>query len=61
LAICHERGRNAGIPPPTPHDLRRTWTADLLEEGIDLATVQKLAVQRQATAVLNVPFKVTDA
>ena len=38
-----ERGRKAGIQPPAPHDLRRTWTGDLLEAGVDLATVQKMA------------------
>jgi site-specific recombinase XerD len=42
-AICKERGRKAGIRPPAPHDLRRTWTGDLLEAGVDLATVQKMA------------------
>jgi integrase len=42
-AICKERGRKAGILPPAPHDLRRTWTGDLLEAGVDLATVQKMA------------------
>jgi integrase/recombinase XerD len=42
-AICQERGRKAGIKPPAPHDLRRTWTGDLLEAGVDLATVQKMA------------------
>jgi site-specific recombinase XerD len=42
-AICKVRGRKAGIQPPAPHDLRRTWTGDLLEAGVDLATVQKMA------------------
>jgi site-specific recombinase XerD len=42
-AICQERGRKAGILPPAPHDLRRTWTGDLLEAGVDLATLQKMA------------------
>jgi site-specific recombinase XerD len=42
-SICKERGRKAGIQPPAPHDLRRTWTGDLLEAGVDLATVQKMA------------------
>jgi site-specific recombinase XerD len=42
-AICKERGRKAGIQAAAPHDLRRTWTGDLLEAGVDLATVQKMA------------------
>ena len=42
-AICKERGRKAGIQPLAPHDLRRSWTGDLLEAGVDLATVQKMA------------------
>ncbi len=42
-AICKERGRKAGIPPPAPHDLRRAWAGDLLDAGVDLATVQKMA------------------
>jgi integrase/recombinase XerD len=42
-AICKERGRKASIQPPAPHDLRRTWTGDLLEAWVDLATVQKMA------------------
>jgi integrase len=41
--LSKERGRKAGIQPPAPHDLRRTWTGDLLEAGVDLATVQKMA------------------
>lgn len=38
-----ERVRKVGIQPPAPHDLRRTWTGDLLEAGVELATVQKMA------------------
>jgi integrase len=42
-AITKERGRKAGILPPAPHDLRRSWIGDLLDAGTDLATAQKMA------------------
>jgi integrase/recombinase XerD len=32
-AICKERGRKAGIRPPAPHDLRRTWTGICSKPG----------------------------
>jgi integrase len=41
--ICRERGLQAQIPVPAPHDLRRTWIGVLLHLGVDLATVQKMA------------------
>lgn len=40
--ILEERRDQAGIEPFTPHDLRRTFAGDLLDAGVDLATVQKL-------------------
>lgn len=40
--IVDQARRKAGLPLTTTHDLRRTYTGDLLDAGVDLATVQKL-------------------
>ncbi|PZR97782.1 MAG: hypothetical protein DLM67_07050, partial [Candidatus Nephthysia bennettiae] len=47
--ICRERGLQARIPARGPHDLRRTWVGDLLNLGMDLATVQKMAGHASAS------------
>jgi integrase len=47
--ICRERGLQARIPAIGPHDLRRTWIGDLLDLGVDLATVQKMAGHASAS------------
>jgi site-specific recombinase XerD len=43
LHIVKDLGRRAGIAALSPHDFRRTCIGDLLEAGVDPATVQKVA------------------
>ena len=40
--IIREAAFRAGLPPMSPHDLRRTYATTLLAAGKDLATVQRL-------------------
>lgn len=41
--ILQKRGRLVGLESFSPHDLRRTFCSDLLDAGVDIVTVQKLA------------------
>lgn len=40
--ILDRRLAQAGVPPHTPHDFRRTFIGELLDAGVDLATAQQL-------------------
>ncbi len=39
--IVRKRRRQAGVVPFTPHDLRRSFISELLDDGVDIATVAK--------------------
>lgn len=41
--MLKRRSEEAGVASLTPHDFRRTFISDLLDSGVDLVTVQKLA------------------
>lgn len=38
--IVRRRAQEAGVKPFTPHDLRRTFAGDMLDQGADIVTVQ---------------------
>jgi site-specific recombinase XerD len=43
LLIVQKRAKDAGVESFSPHDFRRTFCSDLLDAGVDIVTVQKLA------------------
>jgi site-specific recombinase XerD len=43
LLILHKRAKEAGVLSFSPHDFRRTFCSDLLDAGVDIVTVSKLA------------------
>ncbi len=49
LLIMKNRAKQAGVAAFSPHDLRRTFVSDLLDGGVDIATVQKMAGHASVT------------
>lgn len=47
--IINKRRLQAGLPPLGPHDFRRTFIGDLLDEGVDLATAQQIVGHESPT------------
>ena len=43
LLVVQKRASQAGVKTFSPHDFRRTFCSDLLDAGVDIVTVQKLA------------------
>jgi site-specific recombinase XerD len=43
MSILTKRAKDAGVSSFSPHDLRRTFISDLLDNAVDISTVQQLA------------------
>ena len=50
--ILRRRAVEAGIPPFSPHDIRRTTATHLLDRGIDIGTVQQMLGHRHVATTL---------
>lgn len=42
MYILSTRAKEIGLKKFSPHDFRRTFAGDLLDDGVDIVTVQKL-------------------
>ena len=43
LLVVQKRAAKAGVASFSPHDCRRIFCSDVLDAGVDIVTVQKLA------------------
>ena len=55
--MLKKRGDQASVKPFSPHDLRRTFVGDMLDRGVDIATVANIAghAQRRYDPALRPP------
>ncbi len=47
--LLKARGIQAGLADFSPHDFGRTFVGDMLERGVDIVTVQKIASHASVT------------
>ncbi len=51
--MLKQRSKQAGINSLSPHDFRRTYISNLLDNGVDIVTVQKLAGHASVETTAN--------